>query len=195
MEYPSESPLPRLSRLIKTKQNENAVAKEDLPSIRLLDNGICTCPYCSEQFVVQNSNSEPNKQTENEERLTCTRCNYSWKKRKNKPKKCPQCGSYQWDTPSNTFECGRCHYSWISTLPGGPIKCPSCRSSNWRETPVKKKISFAEDPFENTLKRWICQKYDSDMGCVDIACDLKLPIIKVVNLVKEYYSLTSLPRF
>ena len=39
---------------------------------------------------------------------------------------------------------------------------------------------------KNALKRWVCEKYDAGMGVLDIAQELKLPVLKVVNLVRTY---------
>lgn len=39
---------------------------------------------------------------------------------------------------------------------------------------------------KNALKRWVCEKYDAGMGVLDIAQELKLPVLKMVNLVRTY---------
>ena len=51
--------------------------------------------------------------------------------------------------------------------------------------------SLPHEPHENTLKRWVCERYESGMGVIDIAKELKLPVLKVANLVKRYLDVPS----
>lgn len=47
---------------------------------------------------------------------------------------------------------------------------------------------------KNALKRWVCKKYDAGMGVLDIAQELKLPVLKVMNLIRTYREV-AMPRF
>ena len=90
--------------------------------------------------------------------------------------------------------CSICHHEWFSSTPEGPRRCPKCGSYDWHLLNNPEEVAFRPDPQENTLKRWICVKYEAGKSIIEIASDLKLPVMKVANLIMEYYSLTEFPR-
>ena len=47
---------------------------------------------------------------------------------------------------------------------------------------------------KNALKRWVCEKYDAGVGVLDIAKELKLPVLKMMNLIRAYREV-AMPRF
>lgn len=178
---------------------DKSIPVEDLPEISYDDEEIGYCPFCGNRFKIcvkkdikqTDVPPGPNEQTGCQQ---CTRCGYSWSKRCDEPKKCPQCGSYRWKEPAYKMTCGICHHKWISSNPNGPRRCPRCGTYEWMLLKDSNNIVFNKDPFENTLKRWICVRYENNMGIIEIALDLNLPVMKVANLVQEYYSISKFPK-
>ncbi len=67
----------------------------------------------------------------------CSKCFYSWKKRKsNPPKNCPRCRSTVWMSEYFQKECKRCGHEWGSTREE-PARCPSCGSQKWDEPSIE----------------------------------------------------------
>lgn len=165
----------------------------DLPEVNVSKNGTCVCPFCLGLFRITSEDTAPREKTESEGELSCMRCGYTWSRRKTRPRKCPGCGTYKWDSKANRFICVHCSHEWTSSLPDGPARCPRCRRANWMEGMKTIKNPSANEPNEDTLRRWICERYDNGIGCIQIAKELKLPVMKVSNLIKRYYGLKGNP--
>ena len=174
--------------------NEDVELK-DLPVSEIDKDNVCRCPYCQNRFVISNAKQGGiTEQPIPEGSLECTRCGHVWKSRSTKPSKCPRCGSYQWEKPAYRMECMRCRHVWNSSSPEGPRRCPSCRSYDWK-IPVKPEdIVFRPDPNEDTMKVWICRDYENGKGVIDIASEYRLPVMKVMALIKRYYGPDTVPR-
>ncbi len=195
MKFQGKSALPRIGRNYNMDANKD-VPIDEMPRADIDANGVCTCPFCFKQFVASTGVGESTGIPEPDEgELRCTRCNHTWKSRGGKPKKCPHCGSYKWDTPAHAMRCMKCGYEWTSSMSEGPHRCPKCRSYDWRIPIDPKDVVFRNDPTENTLKRWICERYEKGMDIVSIASELKLPVLKVGGLIMQYYDLDEMPRF
>ena len=195
MKFQGKSALPGIGRNYDMEPKKD-VPIDQMPRTDIGADGVCTCPFCFQKFVANISISEFSETREPDKgELKCTRCNHIWKSRGGKPKKCPHCGSYQWEIPAHMMRCMKCGYEWASSTPEGPRRCPKCRSYDWRTPVDPKDIVFRNDPTENTLKRWICERYENDMDILTIAAELKLPVLKVSGLIMQYYNLDEMPRF
>lgn len=166
---------------------------DELPEVSADENNVCKCPYCANIFRIRPAERKSPTITDGNSQH-CLKCGHVWKKRGTEPKKCPKCGSYRWNIADTEFECQRCHHIWTSSAPDGPQRCPACRTYDWRIPPSVMESSLPHEPHENTLKRWVCERYESGMGVIDIAKELKLPVLKVANLVKRYLDVPS-PRY
>lgn len=186
-------PRMHVSRDISAGPNK-AMAPEELPEITVNENNVCICPYCTGTFRVNTPDPQNDRLSEGDDGLRCTKCGHTWKNRRGIPKKCPKCGSYRWNVEDTQFECQKCHHVWTSSTADGPQRCPSCRTYDWRIPPAVKEPATFHQPHENTLRRWVCEKYDAGMGVLDIAQDLKLPVLKVMNLIRAYREV-EMPRF
>lgn len=196
MVYRGESAIPGIAHNNKLVPDDT-VPESELPEIECKEGEACKCPYCGNRFRTRfGSNKRQSADTEPifVEQLHCTRCGHSWDKRTTEPKKCPRCGSYKWKEPANKMTCSICHHEWFSSTAEGPRRCPSCGSYDWHLLNNPEEVAFRPDPQENTLKRWICVKYEAGKSIIEIASDLKLPVMKVANLIIEYYNLTEFPR-
>ena len=172
---------------------DESVPPEDLPEVTVKGDSVCRCPYCSNMFRVKQTGAD-DKGIIRDDTQHCSKCGHVWKKRSTDPKKCPKCGSYRWNVTDTVFECQKCHHRWTSSAPDGPQRCPSCRTYDWRIPPSATGPITPRNPHENTLKRWVCERYESGMGILDIAQELELPALKVSNLVKQYLDVES-PRY
>ena len=157
------------------------------------DNGVagnrCLCPYCNGIFELKgNSTSAAVNQ------LTCKRCGFEWGSRKGDPLKCPKCGSYSWNKVAVKCRCHVCGHDWTSRRPEGPSRCPSCNSNRWNEVPHSvQKVVKEENPTE-TRDRWVLDRYNSGKGCLAIASELGLPLMRVMRVVSESLKLDVAPR-
>ncbi len=69
--------------------------------------------------------------------MHCCRCNYDWFPRGDElPKRCPECRSVKWNSPSLPIECLRCGHRWNSQK-GSPLRCPFCGSKCWNVPPKR----------------------------------------------------------
>ena len=172
------------------------VKTEDLPSADVGEDDVCRCPFCQNRFVVrsrENNSSDEVGEIPNDY-LRCTRCGHAWKGRGPRPKKCPRCGSYKWNDPEYVMQCMRCRHAWHSSSPEGPRRCPSCRSYDWK-IPINPENSvFRPDPTEDTMKIWICKEYENGTPITEIASKYRLPVMKVMAMVKRYYGMDGVPR-
>ena len=161
------------------------VPADQLPKVKVQEDNVCACPYCSGRFVAEGLKENPAPQPSNSNiLLTCTRCGYTWSKRKNKPKKCPKCQSYQWESKTYSFTCSSCGHSWTSTNPDGPIRCPSCRTTKWMEPNTPVEWTLKDIPSEEYITNVICREYAKGRGCSEIAKKNNLPLMKVVNTIR-----------
>ena len=152
-------------------------------------NGECTCPFCSSRFrVVVREASTKNT-------IHCKRCGFDWVSRKGTPMKCPRCGSYSWNKETRRCTCMICGHEWIRRKEGeNPSRCPSCNSNRWNEPPkIVEKHVIAEDPVA-VRNRWITEKYQDGEGCLTIASELGLPLLRVMRVVTDGLSLKVMPR-
>ena len=82
-------------------------------------------------------------------RLRCFKCGHQWISRSDeRPLICPECRSRRYDVPSDEnscteciyhasddaeeFHCNQCNHVWISRISDEPLKCPRCKSRNWK---------------------------------------------------------------
>ena len=152
--------------------------------------GECKCPFCSGKFkvIVRDSGSAGNS-------VHCKRCGFDWIARKGTPMKCPRCGSYSWNKETRRCTCRICGHEWVRRKDGkNPSRCPNCNSNRWNEPPktVEKKIT-SEDP--NAVRnRWIVERYENGEGCLAIASELGIPLMRVMKVITEKFSLDVMPR-
>lgn len=149
--------------------------------------GACTCPYCGKDFYLIEEDGHPVR------RSKCNRCGFSWINRSESPQKCPKCGSYAWNKPALRCACMVCRYTWTSRKLEGPSRCPNCKSNRWSEVPKKVDKIITEENTENVIQSWVLKRYSKDIGCIDIACELGLPLFKVMKIVQEEYKLKITP--
>lgn len=161
------------------------VPTDQLPKVEVKEDNVCTCPYCSGRFVAEGLKENPQSQPSDDGNiLTCARCGYTWSKRKSKPKKCPRCQSYQWESEVYSFSCSSCGYAWVSSNPEGPVRCPSCRTTKWMEPNTPVELTLKDMPSEEYITNVICREYGKGRGCAEIAKRNNLPLMKVVNTVR-----------
>lgn len=165
------------------------VIDDDIEEV-IATNGDCTCPFCSGRFKVVVREEAPVKNT-----VHCKRCGFDWTTRKDTPLKCPRCGSYSWNKETKKCTCLVCGHEWIRRKDGdNPTRCPSCNSSRWNEPPtVMDKFITAENPTA-VRNRWILDRYKDGDGCLAIASELGLPLLRVIKVVKDSLSMKIMPR-
>ena len=109
-------------------------------------------------------------------RYTCVLCGAEWRpKGSEPPQRCPRCHSTRW-RDAFVHQCARCGYRWASRG-RNPFKCPECQTLHWRE------VSASLLPKEEKIP--ILLRYDSGMGCIEIARELGITFEKVFDTVLE----------
>lgn len=150
----------------------------------------CTCPFCGKEYEQDEAVESASHENRTE---CCTRCGFSWNKRTNSPLKCPKCGSYAWNKPIRRCVCRMCGHEWNSRLDIEPSKCPSCKSVRWNDgsvSAVGNSVDLEKDR-ENVRAKWVCKKYSEGLGCVRIASETGTPLMKVIDIVREFTNRTS----
>jgi|GEM_PF-1115919 len=161
------------------------VPADQLPRVKIKEDDVCTCPYCSGRFVAEGPKEiEAPAPAEDCNILTCARCGYSWNRRKNKPRKCPRCQSYKWESETYPFTCSSCGHSWTSSNPEGPVRCPSCRTTKWMESNAPVEWEPEDIPSDEYITNVIWREYEKGRGCAEIAKMNNVPIMKVVNTIR-----------
>ncbi len=148
--------------------------------------GVCTCPYCGRGFRLVKEDDRPIR------RSKCNMCGFSWISSAEIAQRCPKCGSYAWNKPVLNCVCMVCAYTWTSYKVEGPIRCPNCKSNKWNEVP-KTEVKILDGHPENLINKWVLKKYSNNMGCIDIACEMGLPLFKVMKIVQDEYELKVIP--
>jgi len=141
----------------------------------------CSCPHCGKYIRDYHPVSNPDI-------CSCSKCDYQWEPRGEKPLRCPNCGSYRWN--ENTFEasCIKCGHSWSPRSGRFPERCPQCKTRAWHTSempeivPVKKPLE--ENPRTGIIRE-ICIKYDKGMGCREISEVVDQPLMYVLISVRE----------
>ena len=104
------------------------------------------------------------------------------------PKRCPECGSHQWNVPPKTYVCKRCGNTWNSKGGKTPKRCPSCSSKDWdRERDVETKNGGrAAFEMDDEMFRSIVEKYRHGMSCVDISISCSIPYSVVYQVIRNH---------
>jgi predicted Zn-ribbon and HTH transcriptional regulator len=144
--------------------------------------GICTCPYCQREFHVSEGTAR--------RRVTCNRCGFTWNSRTGSPRKCPRCGSYAWNSPTQKCECRQCHHVWNPRKSVQPQRCPNCKSKLWNNAFVTEQRKSAVGRFE----AGVIADYRSGEGCLAIAEKRGMALFSVMNVIKRYSGSSVMPR-
>ena len=115
------------------------------------------------------------------------RCGHTWNSHNGSPKRCPSCGTHQWNTPPRSYTCKRCGYSWNAKGTKVPRKCPLCSSKDWaseREVDIQKTGPSAPE-VDAVLEGLILGEYRKGRSCVDISISQGIPYSLVFEIVKR----------
>ncbi len=141
---------------------------------------VCHCPYCGREFNVGERPPEHRS-------VCCKRCGYVWNLRKSEPKKCPNCGSTNWNSEVGTYVCKRCSHTWTSRKGAVPRKCPKCQTLLWNKEPAsvshkeKKEHSISAEREEK-----IIDCHSKGMGLFETALSLNLPALEVLGVYTKH---------
>ena len=136
--------------------------------------GTCCCPYCGGTFSIDN--------TVERRPAHCKRCGYDWNLRSQDPKKCPNCGSTNWNADLGTYVCKQCEHTWTSRKPGVPRKCPRCQSLLWNKEPVVKEEKGKIRSIPPETERMIVGCHDKGLELFDAALTLDMPVFTVLSV-------------
>ena len=140
--------------------------------------GTCRCPYCGGTFHLD---------TNPVERVSaqCKRCGHVWNLRSSNPKRCPSCGSTNWNADVGNYTCKQCNHSWTSRTASVPRKCPRCQSLSWDKEPIiiepKKK---GDIPAE--IEERVVECHEKGMGLFNAAMALDLPVLNVLAVYRKH---------
>ncbi len=136
------------------------------------------CPHCGRTIHLDNN-------MVGRKSVCCKRCGHSWNLRKGEPKKCPNCGSVNWNSDVGTHKCKQCKHTWTSRKENTPRKCPKCQSLSWDKEPIviepKKKDAV---PVE--IEEKIIECHEKGMGLFKAAITLDLPVFNVLAVYRKY---------
>lgn len=153
---------------------------ERYDSTHVAQERVCHCPYCGRDFNIEGKPPERRN-------VCCKRCGYTWNLRKSEPKKCPNCGSTNWNSEVGTYACKRCSHTWTSRKGAVPRKCPKCQSLLWDKEPVA--VSHTKNkehsiPAEREEKIIDC--HGRGMGLFETALSLNLPALEVLGVYTKH---------
>ena len=118
-------------------------------------------------------------------KLTCSRCGHVWESVKDSPVRCPDCGSYRWRDEPIVYCCAVCGHQWASRADGSPQRCPKCKTRRWvdgerRDHEDDTKVARLQAETEEVLSM-----YSSGRGCISISLETKIPLERVIRVVRS----------
>ena len=122
----------------------------------------------------------------------CGRCVHTWISVKDKPARCPNCGTYHWFGNSMTNTCNACGHTWFSRTGKPPLRCPKCKTRAW-SAENGKAVRALPDTFDESSRK-IVDMYMSGQGCIKIAMATGVALSEVINTVKTSLGETRTPR-
>ena len=120
--------------------------------------------------------------------LTCKRCGYQWSSHNGTPKRCPKCGTHQWNVAPRQYTCKRCGNTWIAKGTNVPKRCPACSCREWDKDPQEADLargSRRASHIDEALYNEIVESYDGGENCLGIAMKLNVPYSVVFSTIRE----------
>ena len=139
----------------------------------------CTCPYCRRTFRLD-------PEVFGRESAHCKRCGHSWEPKSDRPKRCPNCRSVNWDTDSTEYTCRRCSHTWTSVMSGTPRKCPACQSTTWNRDSVETTPRRKEQPMDAECEKRIIACHERGLSLFDAALTSDIPVLDVLAVYREH---------
>ena len=115
----------------------------------------------------------------------CGRCGHKWVSVKEKPARCPACGTYHWYGESMTNTCAVCGHTWFSRTGKPPLRCPKCKTRSWSSSAAKAKRICTEFVDEDSKK--ILAMYEEGTGCIRIAMQTGIALSTVIDTIRGSY--------
>ncbi len=146
-----------------------------------------SCPHCGHKLPFSLILDVDGSDDVSGYQKCCKICSYEWTSYIERPKRCPRCGSYRWNSDIKAVECKRCGSSWIPRGDGAPVRCPNCKSDKW-DTPA----DDSADPFsygrtDDNLYNEIIRRYDMGDGCLNIARSDNIALSTVIKTLHLNY--------
>ena len=116
--------------------------------------------------------------------LKCERCGHEWSSIVDDPKRCPSCGSFQWNKPRALYECRVCGHTWASRKDGVPNKCPKCKTSKWNEEPDAVRIPIPEFSCES-LEGPCGLRTVSIQDVLKMSMETSLPVFSIMTEIRK----------